>query len=171
MQATGPAEAVSIPDGGTVKSGRGRWSRWVVAGLAAGAMLAPALAAAPASAETVWLCKPGLTNNPCESSEETTVELGNGSSFIEHAQPASNPPIDCFYVYPTVSSQLKLEKGRLIPNANLEIDPEETQIAIDQASRFSQTCNVYAPIYPQLTLYAITTAGDVTPEASEKAYL
>ena len=24
---------------------------------------------------------------------------------IEHAQPASNPPIDCFYVYPTVSSQ------------------------------------------------------------------
>ncbi len=56
-------------------------------------------------------------------------------------------------------------------NANLEIDPEETQIAIDQASRFSQTCKVYAPIYPQLTLAAINTPGDVTPEAAEKAYL
>jgi hypothetical protein len=128
------------------------------------------VAAASASAETVWLCKPGLANNPCASSEETTVELGNGSSSIEHPQPASNPPIDCFYVYPTVSSQIKLENGRYV-NANLEIDPEETQIAIDQASRFSQTCKVYAPIYPQLTLAQINTPGDVTPEDSEKAYL
>ena len=89
------------------------------------------LAASSASAETTWLCKPGLANNPCPSSEEATVELANGASFTEHAQPAKNPPIDCFYVYPTVSSQLT-------ENANLEIGPEEKQIAIDQASRFSQ---------------------------------
>ena len=116
------------------------------------------------TAETTWLCKPGLVSDPCLSSEETTVELGDGSSFAQPAQPASSPPIDCFYVYPTVSSQLTT-------NANLDIDPEETQIAIDQASRFSQTCNVYAPIYPQLTLLAISTPGSVTPEASLEAYL
>ena len=29
---------------------------------------------------------------------------------------------------------------------------------------------MYAPIYPQLTLMAITTPGDVTPEAAAKAY-
>jgi Protein of unknown function (DUF3089) len=152
----------------------GRRAR-MLALLAAAVLTASALAASSASATepsgTVWLCKPGLVSNPCLSSEETTVEFGNGASFIQHAQPASNPPIDCFYVYPTVSSQLKVEKGVLIPNANLEIDPEETQIAIDQASRFSQACNVYAPIYPQLTLYAISVRGAVTPAASAKAYL
>jgi hypothetical protein len=140
------------------------WRAWMVAALSAAALVMSGLAAASASAETVWLCKPGLANNPCTSSEETTVQVGNGSSFIEHAQPASNPPVDCFYVYPTVSSQTTT-------NATLAIDPEETQIAIDQASRFSQACKVYAPIYPQLTLPAISTPGRVTPEASEKAYL
>ena len=105
------------------------------------------------------------------SSEEATVELGNGSSFVEHAQPASNPPVDCFYVYPTVSSQFHFGVNGVVPNADLKIDPEETQIAIDQASRFSQTCNVYAPMYRQLTLAAITTPGLVTPEAALTAYL
>ncbi len=151
------------------------WRTGTLAVVCAAALVASALAASAASAAeppaTVWLCKPGLVSNPCLSNEETTVEFGNGASFVQHAQPASNPPIDCFYVYPTVSSQLKVEKGHLVPNANLEINPEETQIAIDQASRFSQTCNVYAPIYPQLTLYAISVPGAVTAAASEKAYL
>jgi hypothetical protein len=122
------------------------------------------LMASAASAETTWLCKPGLASNPCTSSEEATVELANGASFVEHAQPASNPPIDCFYVYPTVSSQFT-------ENANLEIGPEEKQIAIDQASRFSQTCKVYAPIYPQLTIPAINTPGGITAEGSAIAYI
>jgi Protein of unknown function (DUF3089) len=147
-----------------------RWRASTLVALAAAALVVSSLGAASASAETTWLCKPGLATNPCLSSEEATVELGNGSSFVEHAQPASNPPIDCFYVYPTVSSQIKLGSAGVSPNANLEINPEETQIAIDQASRFSQTCTVYAPIYPQLTLFAIT-GGLVTPEASLKAYL
>jgi hypothetical protein len=121
------------------------------------------MAPTASAAGTVWLCKPGLTNNPCESDLTTTVEFGNGLSFVnKHAKPARNPPIDCFYVYPTVSSQFTT-------NANLNIDPEETQIAINQASRFSQVCKVYAPIYPQLTLIAITF-GKVTAEAAAIAY-
>jgi hypothetical protein len=67
-------------------------------------------------------------------------------------------------VYPTVSEQ----EG---PNSNLEIEPQETQIAIDQASRFSQDCKVYAPMYPQLTLKAINNPEGVPPEDSVKAYL
>ena len=142
----------------------GGWRASMVAALGAAALLGSGLAATSASAAgTVWLCKPGLANNPCESDLTTTVQFGNGFSFVDtHAKPASNPPIDCFYVYPTVSSQFT-------PNANLNIDPEETQIAIDQASRFSQVCNVYAPIYPQLTLIALTF-GLVTPEAAAIAY-
>ncbi|HTU77610.1 MAG TPA: DUF3089 domain-containing protein [Solirubrobacteraceae bacterium] len=135
-----------------------------LAALSGAAFAACAASAPPASAATTWLCKPGLASNPCLSSEETTVELANGSSVVEHAQPAKSPPIDCFYVYPTVSSQLT-------ENANEEIDPEETAIAESQASRFSQVCDVYAPIYPQLTIPAIDTPGGITPEGSEKAYI
>jgi hypothetical protein len=77
-----------------------------------------------------------------------TVVTPSGEEFIERARPAQNPPIDCFYVYPTVSEQET-------PNANLAIEPEEEQIAIDQASRFSQDCKVYAPVYNQVTLAEI----------------
>ena len=140
------------------------WRTWLLTTLGAAALIVPAVTAGAASAETIWLCKPGLTEDPCEASEETTVELGNGSSSVEQAQPASDPPIDCFYVYPTVSSQLTV-------NANEEIGPEEKQVAIDQASRFSQQCKVYAPIYPQLTLYALETPGAVTLGAWATAYL
>jgi hypothetical protein len=141
-----------------------RWRAAMLAALSVTAIGIAGLAASSASAETTWLCKPGLASNPCTSSEEATVELANGASFIAHAKPAKNPPIDCFYVYPTVSSQFT-------ENANLEIGPEEKQIAIDQASRFSQTCKVYAPIYPQLTIPAINTPGGITPEGSEIAYV
>jgi Protein of unknown function (DUF3089)/Divergent InlB B-repeat domain len=109
---------------------------------------------------TVWLCQPGLANNPCESDLTTTVQLSNGSSFVKHSKPAKNPPIDCFYLYPQVSSQNTL-------NANLEIDPEQTQVAIDQASRFSQVCKVYAPMYPQLT---VRGGFEFTPGEAAIAY-
>jgi len=121
------------------------------------------LGAALASASTVLLCKPGLASNPCLSSEEATIELGNGSSFVEHARPAKNPPVDCFYVYPTVS-------GQSTRNATVAIEPEETQIAIDQASRLSQVCKVYAPVYPQLTIAALNR-GEFTPEGFAEAYI
>ncbi|HLI31313.1 MAG TPA: DUF3089 domain-containing protein [Solirubrobacteraceae bacterium] len=123
-----------------------------------------AAAAVEGTPEAVWLCKPGLAHNPCLASEETTVELADGSSFVTNPRPAGNPPIDCFYVYPTVSSQ-----GA--ENASLEIDPEEEAIAEAQASRFSQDCKLYAPIYPQLTLQAINNPGGISPEGAIKAYL
>jgi|GEM_PF-171623 len=139
------------------------WRTWLFATLGTAALIVPAVTAGAASAETTWLCKPGLAQDPCEANEETTVELGNNSSSVEQAQPASNPPIDCFYVYPTVSKQSTT-------NSNLNIEPEETETAIDQASRFSQQCKVYAPMYPQLTLHALEHEV-ITQEAETKAYL
>jgi len=112
---------------------------------------------------TVWLCRPGLPDNPCESDLETTVVSADGTSTTESAVPAKNPPIDCFYVYPTVSGQTTV-------NANLEIDPEEKAIAIQQASRFSQVCQIYAPMYRQFTLASITSGAGDTPAARALAY-
>jgi hypothetical protein len=104
----------------------------------------PAATATEAPSNTVWLCKPGLADNPCETDLTTTVVAADGSETTQPAAPAKDPPIDCFYVYPTVSSQTTT-------NANLNIDPEQTAVAIFQASRFSEVCKVYAPMYRQIT--------------------
>lgn len=100
--------------------------------------------ASSASAKTVWLCKPGLRHNPCTSSMTATVETSGGPAGTQHAHPSRKPKIDCFYVYPTVSGQPGV-------NANRHIDPEEKVVAKAQASRFSQDCRVFAPMYRQLT--------------------
>ncbi len=112
---------------------------------------------------TVWLCRPGIARDPCTSNLTTSVVPAKGATRIQRASPAANPPIDCFYVYPTVSRQPTT-------NANLQIDPEERSVAVMQASRFSTTCRVYAPMYPQLTLHAIFTPGGITPQAAAIAY-
>ena len=122
----------------------------------------PAASATEAPSNTVWLCKPGLAANPCEVDMTTTVISSDGSTATESPSPAKGPPIDCFYVYPTVSGQTTM-------NADLTIDPEEKAVATSQASRFSQVCKVYAPMYRQLTLRAINAvpgaeapSGDTT---------
>jgi len=129
------------------------------------AALTPGLAAA-AKSSTVWLCKPGLKNDPCAASREATAVTFTGTTRQEATvKPVKGrQAVDCFYVYPTVSEQTTT-------NANLEIEPEETAIGVDQASRFSQLCKVYAPMYPQLTLKAISSPGGITLEDEEKAYL
>ena len=86
-----------------------------------------------------------------------------GSTTVEPGKPAANPPIDCFYVYPTVSRQ----KG---VNANLTIDPEERAVARAQAAQFSRVCNVYAPMYPQITQTALSNPSSINAGAALTAY-
>jgi hypothetical protein len=76
---------------------------------------------------------------------------------------AARPPIDCFYVYPTVS-------GQPGGNANLQIEASETFVARAQASRFSSVCRVYAPMYRQLTLAAISGKSQGSPPSVALAY-
>jgi len=112
---------------------------------------------------TEWLCRPGQQSDPCTESLTATVLTSSGQTQVEHGSDAQKPSIDCFYVYPTVSDQAGVI-------ANLHIDPAETSVAIAQASRFSQVCRVYAPVYPQLTLHAITAPGSITAADVAKAY-
>src|SRR5580704_3019584 len=98
--------------GGTMQHGMRRHSarpgrrraRALAAVVAAVTVLSALSAASASGAPTVWLCKPGLANNPCLSDQTATVQLANGRSFVQHARPTDDPPVDCFYVYPTVSS-------------------------------------------------------------------
>lgn len=133
-------------------------------GLVALAVWAVAAAApAAAQAETVWLCKPGMDDNPCRDSLETTVYTSSGASSVENPPLAKRPKIDCFYVYPTVSE----EPGR---NSDTEPDAQERAIAQYQASRFSQRCRVFAPMYRQATLASLAVGGEGQAEALRLAY-
>lgn len=101
-----------------------------------------------------WLCEPGLAGNPCEIPLDTTLQ-GGGVVTPERVA-AERRPIDCFYVYPTVSNQ----PG---PNATKAPDPEIVSIAKFQAARFSSRCRVYAPLYRQITLAGIGGFGVTGP--------
>ena len=124
-------------------------------------ILALSAGAGGAAAKTVWLCKPGLAANPCGRSLTTTVVRADGTQRTEHASRPRKPKIDCFYVYPTVSGQDRI-------NATRTAEPEEKAVAEQQAARFSQTCRVFAPVYRQLTLRTI--AGEIPASAAAKAY-
>ncbi|HEX8207240.1 MAG TPA: DUF3089 domain-containing protein, partial [Solirubrobacteraceae bacterium] len=118
-------------------------------------------AAGSARAEVVWLCLPGQDPNPCHESLETTVREQDGTEHVENPPLATDPAVDCFYVYPTVSEQ----RSR---NADKSKDPEVVAIAQYQAGRFAQTCRVYAPVYRQQTLGGLAAGGSA--EAIQLAY-
>jgi len=109
----------------------------------------------------VWLCRPGLADNPCAYDLTTTV-VGANTRAVVRSSAATHPAVDCFYAYPTVSYQSRT-------NATLVVDPEEVAQAEAQASRFSQVCRVYAPIYRQVTSTALGR-GNVPPSAAVIAY-
>jgi hypothetical protein len=117
--------------------------------------------ASTAHAEVVWLCKPGVEPDPCHESLETTVQEQDGTSRVEHPPLATDPAVDCFYVYPTVSEQ----RSR---NANKDKDPEVVAIARYQAGRYAQACRVFAPVYRQQTLGGLAAGGSA--EALQLAY-
>ena len=112
---------------------------------------------------TVWLCRPGERSNPCLANLTTTAVAASGATKVEHAAPAADPPVDCFYVYPTISGQPTV-------NANLTVGLREEEVATAQASRFSQTCRVYAPVYRQITLAALEHPARITRADALLAY-
>jgi len=116
---------------------------------------------AAAGSTVRWLCAPGRKADPCSGPLRTTVrERGARARVVTPARPRpARRPVDCFYVYPTVSNQF-------LPNATPTAAPEVVSIARYQAARFSSVCRVFAPLYRQ-----VTVLGGLTPERSaEVAY-
>jgi len=148
--------------------GRVAWVRAAVVGVVAcaGLLGVPAGgsgAAASGSSPTVWLCRPGLVPDPCTTPLTASVVRADGTKTTVHPKDAARPGIDCFYVYPTVSDEKTA-------NADLQIQPAETGVAFAQASRFSQVCRVFAPMYTQVTLAAITGQARLTEAGVQEAY-
>ena len=134
--------------------------------LAAVALAAPAPAqngpAAPDYAKPAnWLCLPGRADI-CSTPIPTTALNPNGYGSTGVSTIAKDPPVDCFYVYPTVSR----DQGM---NSDLNAGGEERGAAQSQFARFAGACRTYAPIYRQMTLGAVAAAAagaDVTAPAT-----
>src|SRR5437764_2834204 len=62
-----------------------------------------AAAAPDYTKDSTWLCLPG-GKDVCSTPLPTTALNPNGYGATSPSAIANNPPIDCFYVYPTVSS-------------------------------------------------------------------
>ena len=125
---------------------------------------APATAApAKTPSNTVWLCRPGQAADPCASSTASTTVSATGSATVAPTLPTTASKFDCFYVYPTVSQQ----PGA---NANLNVQKVETAAAVSQASRFSQVCQVWAPMYRQRTAASLAKGLGGDPSADLVAY-
>ena len=128
---------------------------------AALAVASPVPAQTPAAApdyakDSSWLCLPGRSDT-CSTPLATTALNPNGYGAVATSAVAKDPPIDCFYVYPTVSRDQGL-------NSDLNPGPEEKGATEAQFARFSSVCRTFAPIYRQMTVSAIvafTTGGDI----------
>ena len=104
-----------------------------------------------------WLCRPGR-QDACTVNLDATVITADGKLSKETYKADPNPPIDCFYVYPTVSN----DPGA---NATMAIEPEEQSVVMAQFARFGAKCRLYAPMYRQVTLTALKAGMTGKPMA------
>jgi len=95
-----------------------------------------------------WLCWPGKAGDACAIDNTTTVIKADGSMTTEPFKANPKAPIDCFYVYPTVSN----DPGVL---SDMHADKEELNVVKAQLARFGSKCRIYAPLYRQFTLTAL----------------
>ena len=118
-------------------------------------------AAADYSKPASWLCQPGQ-KDACSVDLGTAVINADGSLVVEKWQANADAPIDCFYVYPTVSWDK-------LSNSDLMTHPYEEELAVrEQFARFGAQCRLFAPIYRQGTITAIV--GRVPPPDFKLAY-
>ena len=129
--------------------------------LSASPAVAQPVAAAPEySKATSWLCLPGRAD-VCSKPLPTTALNPDGYRSTGLSTVAKDPPIDCFYVYPTVSGDRGMNSD-LVPD-NGEISAAQTQFA-----RFAGACRTFAPLYRQMTVASIAayaTGADIAGPA------
>ena len=133
----------------------------VLAAAPAAAQRAPATAAPNYANAATWLCLPGR-KDVCSQPLPTTALNPNGYGSTGLSPVAKNPPVDCFYVYPTVSRDEGL-------NSDMVADNAERSAAFSQFARFAGVCRTFAPIYRQMTLgavAAVATGADLTAPAA-----
>lgn len=140
---------------------------FVVAGRGLALPQEQATTATPAQAKNdysngeTWLCRPGR-QDACAVDLTTTVVAANGKLTPETWTADPKAPIDCFYVYPTVSNDQT-------PNSDMNAGPEEKNVVRSQLARFGSKCRIYAPLYRQVTLTALRAVMAGRAVAADRA--
>jgi hypothetical protein len=120
-----------------------------------------ASATAPPSASpvgrTAWLCRPDIQGTPCSIPLDVTEVTSQGRRTVE-VQAAASPVVDCFYVYPTVSTATTR-------NAPLASAPEIVRVVQAQAVQMQRSCRLFVPLYRQITLRGLLDGGLTDPAA------
>lgn len=110
-----------------------------------------------------WVCRPEA-DDICQSDLDATVIAADGTATVEPFVEATDPAVDCFYVYPTISR----DTTRF---SDWEASPaEEGYVTLQQAARLRSVCRVFAPVYRQATLTALLSrmTGGAAPEGGEE---
>jgi hypothetical protein len=129
-------------------------------------LVTPSRAQTPSAApdyskDSSWLCLPGR-KDVCSTPLPTTELTPHGYGASGVSAVAKDPPLDCFYVYPTVSNDPGM-------NSDMVAGGRETMAAQEQFARFASVCRAFAPIYRQMTVGAIVAfvaGADVTSAAA-----
>ena len=127
-------------------------------------------------AAPVWLCYPGMADNPCGQNADGSAQSTAADGSLQMQYPVagdaetigtpdaaytddSASSVDCFYVYPTVDT---------VPNPLLQVGsipptPQDQEMAVTlaQVARFAKTCRLFVPVYRQESL-AQVAVGVIT---------
>ncbi len=95
----------------------------------------------------LWLCRPDLPADRCRVDLTATEIHPDGSRTVVPHVPAAAPKVDCFYVYPTVDLSLVPRNHDDFSN----LDPMSRPTTA-QAARLAEVCNLYVPLYRQVTI-------------------
>ena len=96
--------------------------------------------------DDAWLCLPG-GDDACAGAPRAEEIARDGTRSIVDVAPRADPPVDCFYVYPTV--HLGLTPGLEATDAPTSA---ERAVAAAQAALYQEACAVSAPLYRQAAL-------------------
>jgi hypothetical protein len=113
---------------------------------------------------SLWVCRPGIDQNPCYGNLDATELLPDGGRQVVMHKRADNPKFDCFYVYPTVELT---HAGNMTNFSDIKniLDP-----LLAQGAPFSSICEVYAPLYRQVAFVpSALPGGDASAEAGGAA--
>lgn len=117
------------------------------------------------ASSSAWACRPDKTGDACDIDLTAVEVLPDGTTKVLPFVPAKDPPVDCFYVYPTVDMGLRAGL-----HEDLADNEKPFQTAGIQAARFAEVCQLYAPLYRQVRIGTYAAEPSVRDFYLDAAY-
>lgn len=113
----------------------------------------------------MWVCLPGRIGDSCNHDLSATEIRADGSRTLVPLQATRQPPVDCFYVYPTVDLRLGAANHEDFSDARAILS-----VANAQAAELGQVCALYVPFYRQVSIGTYIAGKERSEQGLEVAY-